>query len=417
MDKYIGIYVHIPFCASKCAYCDFYSLAGCENKMPDYQAALLQHIKEASPQLDGYYIDTVYFGGGTPSYYGARRLIALFNALKKYGKVLKDSEVTVEVNPDSISYFDLLCLRKAGFNRLSIGVQAADDGLLKSLGRRHDFAQVTEAVFNARKAGFENISLDLIYGLPSQTREGWADTLNKALTLKPEHFSCYGLKIEKGTPLYAFKDSPFIPDDDAQADMYLYTVETLERFGYRQYEISNFAQRGYLSRHNLKYWTEQEYMGFGAAAHSYVGGYRYNYIADIAKYTSNILSGNTVVEQREAISNFEKAGEYLMLGLRTASGISEDEYRSIFPCRFDMIKELLLQYVKNGWAVQDGERWHLTPEGFLLSNTLIGEILSLHTKQRIFEGTPWKKADFDVDEQFTLFDKKSEEIQLFHGIS
>ena len=153
----------------------------------------------------------------------------LFNALKKYGRVLKEAEVTAEVNPDSITLPDLLRMRAAGFNRLSIGAQCADDGILKSLGRRHNFAQVGETVDNARRAGFRNVSLDLIYGLPSQTREGWADTLLQALALKPEHMSCYGLKIEEGSKLWIYKDSPFIPDDDAQADMYLYTVETLSR--------------------------------------------------------------------------------------------------------------------------------------------------------------------------------------------
>ena len=198
MDKLkrLGIYIHIPFCAGKCAYCDFYSLSGCDKLMPDYHRALLKHIKEAEPQLEGYIIDSVYFGGGTPSYYGADRIIEIFNALKKYGRVLVDSEVTMEANPDSVSYQDLVKLHKAGVNRLSIGAQCADDGILKSIGRLHNWRQVEDAVLNARKAGFENVSLDLIYGLPSQTREGWSDTLKKAIALKPEHFSCYGLKMQ-----------------------------------------------------------------------------------------------------------------------------------------------------------------------------------------------------------------------------
>ncbi len=417
MDKYLGIYVHLPFCASKCAYCDFYSLADCEDMMPQYQEALLQHIKEASPQLNGYYTDTIYFGGGTPSFYGAKKLVALFNAFKKYGKVLKDAEVTLEANPDSITYLDMLLLRKAGFNRISFGVQSTDDGLLKSLGRRHNFAQVVDAVANARKAGFENVSLDLIYGLPSQTRESWADTLNKAITLKPEHFSCYGLKIEKGTPLYTFRDSPFIPDDDAQADMYLYTVETLERFGYHQYEISNFAQRGYVSQHNLKYWSGKEYMGFGAAAHSYVGGFRYSYVSDASKYSANIMSGTSVVDHRELISGFEQAGEYLMLGLRTTLGITKQEYLDIFPCNFDVIEEVLVKYAKLGLATCKDGRWRLTPEGFLLSNTIIAEVLTIHTRQHIFEGAAWKISETPTEDQLTLFTKHPEDIQPFKGVS
>ncbi|NLA87385.1 MAG: radical SAM protein, partial [Clostridiales bacterium] len=184
MEKNLGVYIHIPFCAGKCAYCDFYSLAGHEKLMPAYQHAILYHIKEYTPQLDGYLTDTVYFGGGTPSSYCSDRLIIIFNALKKSGHVLLDGEVTAEVNPDSITKADLVRMYRAGFNRLSIGVQSANDALLKSLGRRHDFAATEEAVRNAKEAGFKNIRIDLIYGMPSQSRDKWADTLNKAEALK-----------------------------------------------------------------------------------------------------------------------------------------------------------------------------------------------------------------------------------------
>lgn len=416
MDKRLGIYIHIPFCAGKCAYCDFYSLVGCDGLIPDYQKAVLRHIKEAGSQLEGYAADTVYFGGGTPSYYGADRLIAIFNALKKYGRVLVDSEVTLEANPDSITYQDLVKLRRAGFNRLSLGAQCANDGLLKSIGRLHNFAQVEEAVKNARKAGFENVNLDLIYGLPSQTREDWADTLMRASALKPDHFSCYGLKIEEGTALWPYRDSPFIPDGDMQADMYLYMVETLERYGYRQYEISNFAKRGKQSVHNLKYWLGQEYMGFGAAAHSYVSGQRYSYGADVRAYIENVLNGRGVVDQSERLSDFERAGEYLMLGLRTTRGISEKEYYDIFPCSFDMARELLESYAEKGWMMKNDERWSFTPQGFLLSNVLIGEVLDIQTKQRMSIVSPWK-TDEGEEYQFSIFNKRPGEIELFHGIS
>ena len=416
MDKRLGIYIHIPFCAGKCAYCDFYSLVGREDLIPKYQKALLSHIKESSSQLQGYIIDSVYFGGGTPSYYGTQNLISIFNMLKKYGRVLVDGEVTVEVNPDSITYQDLVKLRRAGFNRLSIGVQSANDGILKSVGRLHNFSQAEETVHSARRAGFENISLDQIYGLPSQTREDWADTITKAAALKPEHLSCYGLKIEEGTALYPFKDSPFIPDGDTQADMYLYMVEALERYGFRQYEISNFAKRGYQSSHNLKYWQMGEYMGFGAAAHSCVSGQRYSYVADMELYTENILSGKDVVDQAETITDFERAGEYLMLGLRTTYGISEQEYYNIFPCKFDMARELMDSYVARGWMVKNEDRWSFTPEGFLLSNVLIGEVLDVQTKQRMNIVSPWKNDEGDAY-QFSMFNKRPGEVQLFNGIS
>lgn len=416
MKKNLGIYVHIPFCASKCAYCDFYSKADCENLIPAYHAAVLQHIKESEQQIDGYMTDSVYFGGGTPSYYGAGRLIQIFGALKKYGNVLTDAEVTLEANPDSISYLDLVRLKKAGFNRLSLGVQCADDGILKSLGRRHDFAAAERAFEDARNAGFDNISLDLIYGLPSQTKDGWADTLMKAAALKPEHLSCYGLKIEKGTELYMYKDSPFIPDDNAQADMYLYTVQTLKNYGYRQYEISNFAIRGRESVHNLKYWTGKEYMGFGAAAHSYVGGQRYSYIADIEGYSRKVMSGETIVDQSEYMSAFELAGEYLMLRLRTVEGISEKEYYEIFPSRFENLRRRLAFMTEHGLMEKRGDRWSLTTRGYLVSNLIINDLLEAQNDERSQIVNPWRKEEIEKN-QITMFKGERETMELFNGIA
>jgi oxygen-independent coproporphyrinogen-3 oxidase len=414
-NKDIGIYVHIPFCASKCAYCAFCSVAGHDDWIKDYKNALVRHIKESGPQLMGYIADTVYFGGGTPSYFGTKNIIAVLNALKQNGRILVDSEITMEANPDSITKTDLIKLHQAGVNRLSIGMQSANDGLLKSLGRRHNFAQVEEAVAMARKAGFDNVSLDLIYGLPSQTKEDWADTLSKAVRLKPEHISCYGLAIEEGTPLYEFKDSPFIPDDDTQADMYLYTVEALERYGYRQYEISNFSLRGYESKHNLKYWQGKEYVSFGAAAHSYLGGYRYSYTSDIRKYIDGIMSGEAVIDQNDRIDRFERSCEYLLLGLRTCHGISEEEYRSIFPCSFQPALELLNTYRKQGWVLYNDGRWSFTPSGFLLSNTLIGNIIDAQASEKLNVSTPWKSEPSEYEYQYTMF-KNTVYTQLFHGI-
>ena len=415
MDKRLGIYIHIPFCTSKCAYCNFYSLAGSDKLMAAYNNAVVKHIEEYSSQLDGFVIDTVYFGGGTPSHFGASRLISIFNALKKNGHVLIDSEVTAEINPGGITKEDLIKLKRAGFNRLSIGVQSANDTMLKSLGRTHTFSDAEETVSNARQAGFENISVDIIYGLPSQDKEGWAETVAKVAALKAEHISCYGLKIEEGTQLYIFKDSPFLPDDDAQADMYLYAVEMLARFGYRQYEISNFSRRGYESKHNLKYWLGEEYIGFGPAAHSYVGRSRYSFIEDIEKYIERVSEGQVVVEHSEKMSDFENAGEYLMLRLRTTHGISEDEYYNIYRLKMDYVLELLKKYEREGWASYKDGRWRFTPKGFMLSNALIGELLDAQTKQRTQISKPWQAENPDGELQLTLFDKRPLKQGLFGG--
>lgn len=242
---------------------------------------------------------------------------------------------------------------------------------------------------NARAAGFDNISLDLIYGLPSQTKSDWADTVNKAVALKPDHLSCYGLKIEEGTPLYSYKDSPFLPDDDEQADMYLYTVETLERFGYRQYEISNFARPKKESRHNMKYWLLRDYMGFGPGAHSCVNGVRYSYVKDLKAYIEGIQTGGSVIDEYEKIELLERAAEYLMLGMRTVRGISEKEYHNIYRSNFEPIEELLEEYKRKGWTVrEENGRWHFTPAGFLLSNLLIGLLLDKQAEYKL-SGNPW----------------------------
>jgi len=361
--------------------------------MAQYHQALTKQIAEAAPVLSGYYIDSIYFGGGTPSFYGARRISSLFGTLKEHYKVLLDAEVTIEINPDSISAKDLRLLRKEGVNRLSIGVQTTDDGIAKSLGRRHTFAQVEKAVSRARRAGFENISLDLIYGLPSQTRKGWADTLNRIITLRPTHISGYGLRVEEGTPLYLFKDSPEIPSEDDQADMYLYMVDVLRSVGYRQYEISNFAIPGHESQHNLKYWNREEYIGFGPTAHSYVGDMRYSYIRGIEEYMEALDGKRSILAGQDEISKSEQAVEYLMLGLRTTRGIKGEEYFAIYQSNFSPIEELLLSYAKHGWTQQIDGRWSFTPTGFLISNRLIRETLDAHAKQRVTVGMPWKRGE------------------------
>ncbi|MBR1658917.1 MAG: radical SAM family heme chaperone HemW [Oscillospiraceae bacterium] len=390
MPKKLGIYVHIPFCASKCGYCDFPSYAGCDRLMPKYHNALLKHIRESAPQLQSYYTDTVYFGGGTPTWYGARRLGDLFNAIKREALVYRDAEVTVEANPDSARERDLTLLRAEGFNRLSLGAQSANEDILKLIGRRHTWKQVGLAMRSARRAGFENISLDLIYGLPSQNKSGWADTLNRAIDLGPEHLSCYGLKLEPGTPMYAaYKDSPMLPDDDEQADMYLYTCETLERYGYRQYEISNFAKKGYQSRHNMKYWLLRDYMGFGTGAASCAAGVRYSYVKSIGQYISGMHSENTILAEYEKIGLVDRAAEYIMLGMRTVYGIAGKEYRARFGGDFTPLETTLEEFREKGWAEQsDSGRWHFTPSGFLLSNLLIGYLLDKQSERKL-SVNPW----------------------------
>ncbi|MDR0817963.1 MAG: radical SAM family heme chaperone HemW [Oscillospiraceae bacterium] len=394
--KTIGIYIHIPFCRSKCDYCDFCSYAGRDELAQDYQNAVIRHVKEFAPRLAGYYVDTVYFGGGTPTHYGASRLIALFDALKSHLKVLRTAEVTLEANPESVDVNELYRLRRAGFNRLSLGVQSLDDITLKRVGRIHTAEEALDAIDRVRESGFDNLSLDLIYGLPGQSREEWAETLNRALRTTPEHISAYGLTIEENTPLWRLRNSQDIPNDDAQADMYLYAADTIADAGYQQYEISNFAMRGKESKHNLKYWRLNEYCGFGCSASSYLGGMRYTYLRDPKEYIKAVNSGAgiTIAEETETLTPYENAAEYIMLGMRTNYGVSREEYELVYRGGFAPLEQMLESYIKMGFAQKRDNRYSFTAKGFLLSNRLIGELLDAQAERKFQVGTPWRESDY-----------------------
>ena len=322
----LGIYIHVPFCRSKCLYCDFYSLPGKPDKrMGAYIRAVVKHIKEAGPLAPLHRVDTIYFGGGTPSYLGADGLATILNAIRRYFDVSPTAEITFEANPDSVTPWMLHRLKGEGFNRVSLGIQCDDDKILKTIGRPHNYAQAVKAVKRIRRAGFRNLSVDLMYGLPGQTLEMWEKTVKNVLKLEPEHISCYGLKVEEGTPLFAYQDSYQLPDDDLQADMYLAMVDILRRRDYRQYEISNFAKREMASKHNLKYWHGNEYLGFGPGASSDFAGKRFSIVRNLEKYVDGIHNQTTVIEEMYEVPARERAGEYVMLRLRTSAGISREE--------------------------------------------------------------------------------------------
>ena len=378
----LGIYIHVPFCRSKCQYCDFYSVTNKEDKLLDsYQDAVCQHIREAGSLAPDYIVDTVYFGGGTPSFFGADGMAAILTAIRKSFKVSGTAEITFEANPDSVSDRLLRRLRSEGFNRVSLGVQCDDDEILKKIGRPHSYEQAVAAVKRIRKFGFKNLSLDLMYGLPGQSLQAWERTLSNVLKLQPEHISCYGLKVEEGTPLYDYREFCNLADDDTQADMYLSAVEILRQHGYRQYEISNFCRKGNVSRHNLKYWNGDPYLGFGPNASSDFGGSRFTIIRDLQGYINGIRTGGQVLQEVQEIASRERAGEYLMMRLRTAAGIDPKVYEKQYLLPFAPLEKHLNQCKERGLAVKtfDG-RWHLTPNGFLLSNSIISDLLLIQEK-------------------------------------
>ena len=371
----LGIYIHIPFCKSKCEYCDFYSIPGKHEELyADYTEAVCRHIKETGPLAPNHRVDTIYFGGGTPSYFGAEGLSTILTAVRRYFDVAPDAEITFEANPDSVTDQLLRRLRAEGFNRASLGIQCDDDEILKGLGRPHTYNQAVTAFQKLRKAGFDNISVDLMYGLPRQSPFTWQDTLRNVLSLRPEHISCYGLKVEPGTPLYKYQDQVFLPSDDTQVDMYLATCEILKENGYRQYEISNFARRGKISRHNMKYWTGLEYIGFGPNAASDFAGKYYTMVGDLKEYIDGIMNGGQVISDVLEIPVRERAGDYLMLRLRTTHGISAQEYERQYLLPFAPLEEAMQRCAENKDAVFENDRWHLTPKGMMISNTIISEL-------------------------------------------
>ena len=314
--------------------------------------------------------------------------------MKKRFTLARDAEITLEANPDSAGDWKTLrLLRRAGFNRLSLGVQAADDELLRRIGRVHTWDQVLSAAAAARMAGFENLSLDLIYGLPQQTLEAWQDTLRSALALEPQHISCYGLKVEPNTPLWQQRETAQLPDDDTQADMYLWTVDYLAEKGYGQYEISNFALPGYESRHNWKYWTLGEYAGFGPGAHSDMGGVRFAYERDLDSY----IAGDLQLSEMEEIPPLDRDLEYIMLSLRTTQGIDSGYFERQYRQKFQPMEELLTQYESHGLAQRTERGWRLTPRGFFVSNAIIVSLQEAVGRERQRRLCRAAEGDFTVE--------------------
>ncbi len=376
----LGIYVHVPFCRSKCTYCDFYSV--CDNSLQDpYIDAVCSHIREAGEAASLHIVDTIYFGGGTPSLLGGEGLSLILSAIRKSFDVSDDAEITFEANPDSITDKLLRRLRSEGFNRVSLGIQTDNDEQLSQLGRPHDYQQAVDAVKKIRRHGFKNLSVDLMYGLPGQSIQNWIHALANITKLNPEHISCYGLKIEPGTPLCKQASALDIPDDDLQADMYLSAISFLADKGYRQYEISNFCKKGNVSRHNLKYWQGGEYLGFGPNASSDFGGQRFTFIRDLRGYIAGIKENGQILREVEDVPFRERAGEYIMMGLRTVYGLDPKEYERKYMLPFGPLEEKLEVFRSRKLAVRtfDG-RWHLTGEGFLLSNDIITDLLLIQDK-------------------------------------
>ncbi len=352
-----GLYIHIPFCLSKCGYCDFNSYANEEKYYTPYVDALLKEAENFRNEE----VDTVYIGGGTPTALPQEELCRLLTEIRQIFVMSEGAEFTVEMNPATAGADYLKNLQRLGVNRISMGAQSFDDGILKFLGRIHGAEDIKKSVELCKNAGIDNISMDLMFSLPTQTFDNWKNSLEMAVLCKPSHISCYALKIEEGTPFHQKGYSP-LPDEDDRK-MYHYAIDFLKEQGYNQYEISNFSLPGKESRHNLKYWHCEEYFGLGAGAHGYINGVRKSNVLPISQYIEKINSAGSATKEAFPLNSEDIKEEKIIMGLRLLEGI---------PCHY--IKDASF-YIQNGFMKKNGENICFTTKGFDVSNEILSRLI------------------------------------------
>lgn len=376
--KNLGVYIHIPFCAQKCAYCDFYSLPGLNPG--DYADAVIRQIEASHGFTDGKTVDTVFFGGGTPSYIPANDIKRILDAVKINMTVSPDAEISIEANPGTLDETKLNTYLEAGINRMSLGLQSANDDELKLLSRIHTKEQFEDSYTLARKTGFKSINIDVMYALPFQTKEKLHNTLEYVTSVNPEHLSVYGLKIEPETPFGRRKDIfDIIPDDDTQADMYLDLCGFLEKHGYAQYEISNFSKPGFECRHNLKYWNCEEYAGFGPGAYSLIGHSLFSYKKDLASFIKDPVNLSSLIDENEYITDDGMENQFIMLSFRLSRGLDEKKFAEEFGVSFtEKYGGKIDKYLKTGIVKKTDTGYALTRKGMLVSNYYLSDILDFN---------------------------------------
>ena len=375
-NKEIGVYVHIPFCKQKCYYCDFISYCNKDNLIEDYVKAVKKEIRMQNIQSQ---ITTVYIGGGTPSYIDSKYIVEIIDEIKKKN-LSKRPEITIEVNPGTVTKEKLKDYKKCGINRLSIGLQSAKDEILKEIGRIHNFEQFLETYQMSRKVGFKNINVDLILGIPNQRIKDLKDSLEKIIELQPEHISVYSLIVEDGTPIAnkIEKGELELPDEDTERNMYWYVKNTLELNGYIHYEISNFAKKGRESKHNMNCWKQNQYFGFGVAAHSYRDITRYSNTEKIEEYIKNVmterLDRNRIIHEIQKEYDAEK--EYMLLGLRKIVGVNISEFKLKFGDNpIYLFRNELKKLTDEGLIIVDEDFIRLTNKGIDLANLVWEEFV------------------------------------------
>lgn len=369
----LELYVHIPFCVRKCQYCDFLSGPSDEETKDRYIEALLKEIR-AAEHTEDYEIVSVFIGGGTPSALKAEAIASIMSTLQEQFFFCEDAEVTIEANPGTVDLEKLTIYRNVGINRLSLGLQSTDAEELKLLGRIHSYEEFLKSYEWARKAGFSNINIDLMFAIPGQTGEAWRQHLYQVAELNPEHISAYSLIIEEGTPFA--EQNLDLPDEDTEYQMYEDTAEILERYGYRQYEISNYAKQGYMCRHNAGYWQRREYLGFGLGASSLYRGMRFSNTRRMQEYLKESRNPDQIRKDVTVLSRNERIEEFMFLGLRMTEGISEKKFEENFDVRLmDVYGDILQKYEETGFMEHIETKWRLTRKGIHVSNHILADFL------------------------------------------
>ncbi|MGM0378305.1 MAG: radical SAM family heme chaperone HemW [Bacillota bacterium] len=372
-----SIYIHIPFCKSKCYYCDFVSDTNLD-LIDKYIKFLIKEIDLYKKNLKNSNIETIYIGGGTPSVLSSKYISRIFKRIKKYNDLKNLKEFTIEINPKTINKLKLKKYKDIGINRLSIGLQSTNNKILKKLGRIHTFELFKQKYKLARDLGFENISLDLMFGLPSQSENLFKDTLKKVISLNPEHISAYSLKVEKGTKFYQLKkDNKLnLPSEALDRKMYKILLNILEKNNYNLYEISNFSKKDYKSKHNLAYWHRHNYFGFGVAAHGFLDNNRYGNFIDFDNYFKSIDKGKKPIEEVEVLNKEEKIFEEIMLRLRLTEGININEMNKKYKIDFlDRYKNVINSLKNQGVIKLKENRLFIKKEFFNVSNQIISEFI------------------------------------------
>lgn len=375
----LGLYIHVPFCAQKCYYCDFNSYKINSNQKKDYLINIEREMKFYKDEFKDRCFDTVFFGGGTPSILTVDELKELVNHINENFNIKKDAEITIECNPGTINREKLEAMKKMGINRLSIGLQATQNYHLKSIGRIHTYEEFEKNYYDALDIGFKNINIDLMYALPNQKTQEWKDTLDKIINLNPSHISAYSLILEEGTKLYdMYQNKEFeLLDEDTDINMYNYTIDSLKRHGYNQYEISNYSKEGLECKHNIIYWKCDHYLGLGPGASGFIGDTRYSNIEDICEYNKCIMQNIRPVSEEIELTKKDKIEEFIFMGLRMNEGINIDVFKERFDTDFyDIYQEVMDKLIKRELVRFDGKNISLTQKGREISNSVFIEFLN-----------------------------------------